>query len=605
MKNFLKSLIGRFSPDVFKPVPEGLLYIMLQTISREVSGECPWDTNDNCYRGYLPISAIQTRTPTLLMAPLQKGYWYRKCRNNECPGYRHPLGLIAYISESDLTTGVDNRFDYSSFRFGTGNDWIPVGTLGCEIKFDFGPAIANSEQISDSLNVHIGDKWYIDCFTADNVLGTDGNYYKCVKDHTAIDGVAGNKPVVGLGNGTTVGPWSEYWVRCLFPGYPWVAGTNYATSSLIGSPIADTSNTGIYGPIVVPSDRGVYTGAHDTTYTVELIDFWGYVQNFNNAILQICLATADGEWLDFWGEYFGLPRLFLGGTYEDDGTYKARIIREIVQAKGTKPAILEAAKKFFNNDSVEVIEYHQTGEQPPDGPVTDPGDLAYGLRPYQFYIFPPPRAIPSAKFVRTNVNLALNGLGYCWNLPYGYSFVSWTTDGDLLVNTGDEFYFGYITRFSGLKLAFSQLGIGGTYSWKYWAGSWKDLTIADDSAHYGTSGFTSGGYINWKVPSDWRSGYKRVEFPDTTEPRFWVKAQCTAAPTTPPQAGIITITLVGQTCRGAYVGTNATYDPTLRDLNNCYIYFRDSLRKPIWQSGFQEIVDRIKTAGTICIINPR
>jgi len=50
MKNFLKKLISRLSPDVFKPLPQGLLYILLQAVSREISGECPWDTGEVCYK---------------------------------------------------------------------------------------------------------------------------------------------------------------------------------------------------------------------------------------------------------------------------------------------------------------------------------------------------------------------------------------------------------------------------------------------------------------------------------------------------------------------------------------------------------------------------
>jgi len=46
MKNFLKTIIDRFAPTIFKPVPQGLMYVILQAISREISGECTWDTND-------------------------------------------------------------------------------------------------------------------------------------------------------------------------------------------------------------------------------------------------------------------------------------------------------------------------------------------------------------------------------------------------------------------------------------------------------------------------------------------------------------------------------------------------------------------------------
>jgi hypothetical protein len=41
-----------------------------------------------------------------------------------------------------------------------------------------------------------------------------------------------------------------------------------------------------------------------------------------------------------------------------------------------------------------------------------------------------------------------------------------------------------------------------------------------------------------------------------------------------------------------------------RDRNDIYIYREISFAKPVWETGLQAIIDRLKTAGTICIINP-
>jgi hypothetical protein len=61
----------------------------------------------------------------------------------------------------------------------------------------------------------------------------------------------------------------------------------------------------------------------------------------------------------------------------------------------------------------------------------------------------------------------------------------------------------------------------------------------------------------------------------------------------------------GCSCNLSCYGQNpATYDYTKRDKNNCYIYWELSFAKPHYESGLQEILDRLKTAGTIAIINP-
>jgi hypothetical protein len=48
------------------------------------------------------------------------------------------------------------------------------------------------------------------------------------------------------------------------------------------------------------------------------------------------------------------------------------------------------------------------------------------------------------------------------------------------------------------------------------------------------------------------------------------------------------------------------YNPTTtpRDRNNIYIYREGSFAKPVWETGLQDIIDRLKTAGTAAIINP-
>ena len=500
MKNFLKTIIGKFAPDVFKPIPEGILYILMQTISREISGECAWDTNDSC---------LQELT----------SYWSRKCRNITCPGYLHPLGLISYTSESDLSTSVDNNFNYNSFRYLTDtrvstfgwegaaqNDWVPVGTLGCRVKFDFGGAdlggfgaywygafyFGDNSQAASPIVVHIGDKWTIKCYTGSTIIGTDDTflahkYYKCIKDHVSD---STNRPISGTN-------WRTYWAPSLFPGRVWYTAQSYTSKSIIGQAVPDPANQGSYGPVIVPSETGLYTGDHDTTYTIEIINFRGYVQNFQDALLQISLATADEEWLDFWGEYFGVTRLFQesAGGFEADDLYKTRILKEITRAKGTKAVILEEAQNFFRTTNVSIIEYHQTGgrvvgtdgktyscilahtsdstNRPISGanwatywkkdygyagawvtgtvypigywdgsvPDTTPTGLdpAQGLWPWEFYIYPPLHTRPSTKFVKTNSSMSTPGA----ILSPPATYLCWTLESGSYGYTYGGIMYGY------------------------------------------------------------------------------------------------------------------------------------------------------------------
>jgi hypothetical protein len=237
---------------------------------------------------------------------------------------------------------------------------------------------------------------------------------------------------------------------------------------------------------------------------------------------------------------------------------------------------------------------------------------------------------PSAKFVKTDSNLIVVGTGYVWayeagsygygGYGYGYGYpyggfydlhdIAGVGLGDFLfmepISVGNTCLFGYFKKFSGLKLIFTTPGVAGTYTWQYWNGtSWSILPVSDT-----TLGFTTDSYVNWKLPTGWVTADNNpYNIPNTGEQRYWVRVRVDVPPTTPPIAKYIGLTFVGQTCRGCYVGHSGTYpDPATtpsRDKNNCYIYYFESFEKPKWQSGFQDIVDKLKTAGTIAIINQR
>lgn len=470
--NFLQRLIRSLAPSVFRPVPTGVLYVMLQSISREISGICPWDTGESCWKNYT-------------------SNWSLNCRNILCSGYRHPIGLIAYTSRSATTSSIDNRFDYSSFRklsVAPGGDWIPVGTLGAEVLFDFGDVTdaggfgagffgarywGDNSYTSTGIDVHIGDKWYIACHASSTVIGTDGKNYICRLAHTSS---AADRPIFGAN-------WALYWKIGGSDGDPWQSGVSYDVTSVIGPPVPDGANEGIYNALY---SGGTYTGDHDTIYTVELIDFWGYVQNYEDALLQINLSTCTDEWLDFWGDYFGLDRLLLIGGYEVDSAYRERILKEITRAKGTKAVLLDEAKTYFGSDLVTITEYYTGGAQSVveiggiyykcisshtsatatnrpgtgtnwtsfwevgglggntwvngidyisgatsirwDGPVDNTrvppavvADPAYGLWPWQFYINLPTQRAPSSKFIK--IGSSFEEAGEIWTYEGGTGYL--------------------------------------------------------------------------------------------------------------------------------------------------------------------------------------
>jgi hypothetical protein len=473
-----------------------------------------------------------------------------------------------------VESSVDNRFDYSTIRTLTDDDFIPVGTLGAKVKFDFGGW-------SDVGGYGAGN--YGGLYWGDNSVGM-----------------------------TTSG---------IHVGDKWTVACTALTQS-VGPAVANSSNQGSYGPVAT---TGLYIGDHDTIYEIELIDFWGYVQNFNNAVLQMCLATCDSEWLDFWGAYFGIERLLVMGGSEADNDYKQRILKEITRAKGTKPVILEEAKKYFKSDDVSIVEYCKVlgwdGPNPGQDELGNPDSDRAGLQPYQFYIYPPIQLTPSAKFVKDGSLLLVNGFHHVWTYVgssyggyYGYGYGDFSellnigaldSVGDWLfippANIDDSCLFGNATKFSGVLFNFLTMGVGGSYVFEYWNGtSWSPLVVSDT-----TLGLTQDGSVWWKLPTDWKKADNiTYNIPNTGTEMYWMRCRVVASPTVVPEADFIQISYSGATNRGRYVGTNATYLPANRDRNNCYIYSLVSFEKPDWQSGFQEIVDRLKTAGTVCIVNP-
>lgn len=65
------------------------------------------------------------------------------------------------------------------------------------------------------------------------------------------------------------------------------------------------------------------------------------------------LETATGEYLDKWGDWFGVYRR----PGQDDEAYRARIIRYLLLKRGTIPAIIDAIKDFLEDYDATVVIY--------------------------------------------------------------------------------------------------------------------------------------------------------------------------------------------------------------------------------------------------------
>lgn len=67
-------------------------------------------------------------------------------------------------------------------------------------------------------------------------------------------------------------------------------------------------------------------------------------EGINAAKLDMCLSTATDDWLDYWGNLFGVPR------YQDekDDPYRLRIIEEIIAPKNTIEGIQRATSRYIN-----------------------------------------------------------------------------------------------------------------------------------------------------------------------------------------------------------------------------------------------------------------
>lgn len=69
-------------------------------------------------------------------------------------------------------------------------------------------------------------------------------------------------------------------------------------------------------------------------------------EDLNLMRLEMCLSTATGHWLDYWGEFFSVYRK----SGELDEYYSKRIIDSVVQPKSTIPAVKDGIVDYLNSE---------------------------------------------------------------------------------------------------------------------------------------------------------------------------------------------------------------------------------------------------------------
>lgn len=117
------------------------------------------------------------------------------------------------------------------------------------------------------------------------------------------------------------------------------------------------------------------TGDQDTNNGDHLLGYSSIIHTFANAMAvelvaarksiidmldQMSIRTADNEWLDEWGGYFGIQRL----TGEHDREYGNRIIAEIIMPRENNKAIELAILSAFGQESF-VVDANVWGDVSP------------------------------------------------------------------------------------------------------------------------------------------------------------------------------------------------------------------------------------------------
>lgn len=105
-------------------------------------------------------------------------------------------------------------------------------------------------------------------------------------------------------------------------------------------------------------------------------------RQIDEALLQMSAKTAEAEWLDEWGGYFGFPRK----NGETDAAYSKRIIEEVLRPRGNNKAIEIGLRDVFGQDC-EVIDLQKFGDVFPiyDGALVHDGTYLHNADAVPYY----------------------------------------------------------------------------------------------------------------------------------------------------------------------------------------------------------------------------
>lgn len=105
-------------------------------------------------------------------------------------------------------------------------------------------------------------------------------------------------------------------------------------------------------------------------------------RQIDEALLQMSAKTAEAEWLDEWGGYFGFPRK----DGEADAAYSKRIIEEVLRPRGNNKAIEIGLRDVFGQDC-KVIDLQRFGDVFPiyDGALVHDGTYLHNADAIPYY----------------------------------------------------------------------------------------------------------------------------------------------------------------------------------------------------------------------------
>lgn len=109
----------------------------------------------------------------------------------------------------------------------------------------------------------------------------------------------------------------------------------------------------------IPGDQYVSNGDHVYVFTSLLLallstysrELDAAAEQVRQALLQMVIATAEGEWLDLWGTIYGVPRL----EGETDAQLRLRIPREAFRLR-VNPRAIELAVKDLTGKTITIAE---------------------------------------------------------------------------------------------------------------------------------------------------------------------------------------------------------------------------------------------------------